>query len=207
MLAHVCRGNVAVVGNGRLTREDRERINGPEFDCIVRFNDRKNLQQGERTTVHAVRDIPDSNVSFLSRKFRGEQRIIPGLVPREEVFVQPVTARPDRIWRRFENTTTLPPILVQEDGGTVASDDMYFPECDKCKDGTFECNPSATSMGPSTGTVLINALEAQSSTSAIHVFGMNWNGGDHHIDFKQPELVSVCCTKCDIHPTASSDYV
>ena len=153
-----------------------------------------------------MRDIPDKESSFFTRVFYGEQRIVPGLVPGEHVFVQPVTARPGDIHDKFDRSTTLPPILVREQGGHVASQ-MYFAECDKCKDGTFDYNTSASSSGPSTGAVLINALEAQASAETIHVFGMNWNGGHHHLDFKQPELVPSCCSKCEIHPTASSKYV
>jgi hypothetical protein len=206
MLSRVCHGDVAVVGNGPLTPQDRERINGPEFDCIVRFNDRKNMKEHDRTTIHAVRDIPERNNSLLSWLFRGEQRIVPGLLPGENVFVQPVTARPDKIHDKFVNTTMLlPPMLIREHGSDVASE-TYFPSCELCRSGEYDCRTSATRSGPSTGAVLINALEAQPSTTSIHVFGMNWNGGDHHIDFKQPNLVSDCCSKCTVHPTANASY-
>tara|TARA_B100000482_G_scaffold190531_1_gene173844 strand:- start:950 stop:1567 length:618 start_codon:yes stop_codon:yes gene_type:complete len=205
MLSQVCHGNVAVVGNGSLTPEDREQINNSNFDCIVRFNDRKNLIDGEKTTVHAVRDLP-SDSTFLSQLIFGKQRRVPGLVPGEHVFVQPITARPDSIRDKFAGTTMLPPILVQEKGGSVESE-QYFPDCVKCQNGEYDCNTSASTSGPSSGTVLINILDAQPTTTSIHVFGMNWNGGHNHFDFKQPELISDCCVKCNIHPTASSNYI
>lgn len=207
MLHIVCSGNIAVVGNGPLSEDDRARINGSGYDCVVRFNDRKNLREGEPTTVHVVRDLPHAP-SGIWGLFGGGARDVPGLVPHEKVFVQPVTTQPGAICSLFEHATSLPPILVHERstrGGTHAPPERIFPACEKCG-SVYECDTSASRFGPSTGAAILNVLNAAPATTRIDVFGMNWRGGDHHLDFQQPTLVSDCCDKCVIHPTASENY-
>ena len=215
MISDVCTGRIAVVGNGPLSEEQRAEINDPSrYDCIVRFNDRKNMKPGERTTVHAVRDIPAKTffqearrkishvlpfVSYSSRK-------VPGIdSPESGVYVQPVTARFEEVRRQFEGHDVLPPIFVSERGTDIPSR-SYFPGCNACQT-IYNCESSSTSAGPSTGTSVIEVLNASQSTSYMDVFGMNWNGGNHHFDFKQPDLVSTCCDKCIIHPTVTHEYI
>jgi hypothetical protein len=211
-----CFGRIAVVGNGPLNPEDREFINNKDnYDCIVRFNDRKNMEAGEQTTVHAVRDT--SNLQTLKKDFNMKnmwdfvsgKRVVPGLVENENVFVQPVTARPDILETHFpKNIEVLNPILVNEIFHSNVEDEI-FPNCLHCQEGIFNCDTKSSRGGPSTGTAVLNVLESSDDVESIDVYGMNWNGGEHHLDFqkKNQNLVKECCTKCQIFPTASQDYV
>lgn len=118
--------------------------------------------------------------------------------------VQPVTARYAEVRSQLEGHNVLNPILVREEG-VVVEGRSYFPSCDSCHT-KLDCNSSSSSSGPSTGTAIIEALDTAGSTSELHVFGMNWMGGDHHFDFAQPDLVPTCCNKCTIHPTPTKKY-
>lgn len=198
MLDKVCNGNVVVVGNGPLCDEDREDINSGKYDCIVRFNDRKNLKDGEKTTVHAVRDVP---------KWFGV-RSYPGVTNNEQVWLQPVTARPKTVKKLIQKDYAnglLPALYVHEENSQVFSSHL-FPGCAECKT-KFECETSASKYGPSTGAVILDALQSSPHVDQIHVYGMNWNGNEQHLDFRQPDLVPECCTKCVIHQTASGQYI
>ena len=53
----------------------------------------------------------------------------------------------------------------------------------------------------------MSELQASSNVSWIHIYGMNWMGDKSvHIDFAHPEITSLCCTKCIIHPCTSQVY-
>ena len=205
MLHQVCNGRIAVVGNGPLREEDRKLIQDDSlFDCVVRFNDRKNLRDGERTTVHVVRDKREQSPFGLLFG----RRVVPGVVEGEQVFVQPITHYPDKIKNKFSSSTVLPPMLVKESnsGSDRIPAERYFPDCEKCK-GTDRCSTGSSPNGPSSGTVIINALNASPFTSSLDVFGMNWNGPSWHFDFRDPTIVRDCCDKCTIHETSTSEYL
>ena len=55
-------GTVAVVGNGPISEEDRKNIN--KFDTIIRFNDMKNKNAGEKTSIQVVRQISPKDDFF-----------------------------------------------------------------------------------------------------------------------------------------------
>lgn len=76
-----------------------------------------------------------------------------------------------------------------------------FPNC---RDSKLH---NTTTNGPSTGGVVIDFLQNLDNVRTITVFGMNWRGSPHiHVDFKHPNLVKNCCTKCSIHATPTSSY-
>lgn len=52
---------------------------------------------------------------------------------------------------------------------------------------------------------MLSALNSLKEIDQLHVFGMNFAGGFHHIDFVNP-IVEQCCSKCVFHPTPTSDY-
>ena len=55
-------GTIAVVGNGPISEEDRKNIN--KFDTIIRFNDMKNKNAGEKTSIQVVRQISPKDDFF-----------------------------------------------------------------------------------------------------------------------------------------------
>ena len=101
----------------------------------------------------------------------------------------------------------LDPILVHERvNGTrnVIEDATLFEGCNACNEEA--CTHSLTKFGPSTGAAVIDELHRASDVESIHVYGMNWNGGSHHVDFQHPNVVADCCDKCVVHPTSSDTY-
>ena len=42
-------GEVAVVGNGPLSANDRQMID--KHSCVIRFNNAQNMEKGEKTTI------------------------------------------------------------------------------------------------------------------------------------------------------------
>jgi hypothetical protein len=192
-----CHGTVAVVGNGPLREEDRRRIRS-EYDCVVRFNDLKNYRDGEPVTVHATR--------FARGTF-------PGIDLLPHALLLPI-ATDDAIVDAHlgvHAARLLPTLHIREPVTETSTEERehraLFAGCDACLSGQLECTQSSTTSGPSAGAAVIDHLERTPSVDAIHVYGMNWNGGKHHVDFVQPDLVPTCCHKCTIHPTASDDYL
>jgi|MDSZ01.1.fsa_nt_gb hypothetical protein len=191
-----CEGRVAVVGNGPLSSEDRASIS--QTKCVIRFNDTKNYKQGEHTTLHVSRDV---NGTF------------PGAHMHTDVPLLPVarTHRAVAQYDALEKRRLLPTLLVHEvkDGSDndLDADDsraQIFDGCSLCSlDG---CKHSLSSAGPSTGALVLNELQNLESIDTIAVFGMNWNGGSHHVDFVVPEIVPSCCRKCTIHETPNEHY-
>ena len=53
-------GNVAVIGNGNISENDRNKIQSAQY--IIRFNDMKNYKQGERIDAHFSRKIQDNGI-------------------------------------------------------------------------------------------------------------------------------------------------
>lgn len=200
-LTRVCAGSVAVVGNGPLDAGDRMRINGG-YDCVVRFNDMKNAKPGDYLSVHVIRDTM-SRVYPLPAKVRKFPAAPYSL--ENGVYVQPVTARPRMLNRIASIPNLLTPIFVYERDGDVA-DEVYFKGCRHCGEA-YNCSSSSGKCGASTGTAIIHRLAVSNHVHRIHIFGMNWMGGGHHFDFRQPTLVRDCCKKCTIHTTSSRSYV
>lgn len=184
----LCTGNVAVVGNGPISEKDRCEINR-DYDCVVRFNDMKNYKLGDVTTVHAIRPLA---------------AVYPGIT-KSDVPVWPVIFNKTQL--PVTERTVLDPIIVHErSNGTrnVIKDGILFPGCNACN--KKKCSHSLAKHGPSTGAAVIDELNRARNVESIHVYGMNWNGGSHHVDFKHSDLISRCCDKCVLHPTCSDEY-
>lgn len=198
---NMCRGSVAVVGNGPLDEHQRYKINSEEYSCVVRFNDMKNAADGDRTDIVATRSSGKGGVRFP----------LPKSVP-TNVKILPIVPTLDDASARFRkgDYMVMEPLFVYEqkfEGKAV--DSAVFEECDMCQ-STGLCNHSAARDGPSSGCVVIDALNSSSNVDKIHVYGMNWNvegGNPHHIDFSNPDLVPGCCDKCVVHPTPHSGYL
>lgn len=201
-LCSVCSGKVAVVGNGPITDEDREKINSDgRYDCVVRFNDMKNRQDGEKTTIHASR--------YAQSHFPGVTLIDDD----SGVHLWPIAVNEGIAKDNKElagRANVLSTLLVHEPSAgshnnKLPGDTMLFGDCTKCTTD-FNCVHDAQKNGPSSGAAVLDKLSSTSCVDSIDVFGMNWNGGSHHVDFAQPEIVPSCCTKCTINDAATKYY-
>ena len=68
---------VALIGNGPLSQNCRDDLRNGKFDNVVRFNDQKNMRDGDApSTLHFVRERPDG----IARLSRTRQLCAPPLV-------------------------------------------------------------------------------------------------------------------------------
>lgn len=174
--------DVAVVGNGPISRADRVEI--AEATVVIRFNDVNNYLEGEKTTLRVVR-----HPSWFTLKHVGAPKwhVVPtdALAPSSAALVTAVYERQHGRDNIAPDTTRL------------------FPGC-WCGDA---CLHNQTWAGPSTGGVALSVLQEIRNVETIDVYGMNWNGpAEMHADFANQTLIVDCCTKCVVHPTASNDY-
>ena len=189
----ILRGNIAVVGNGPISEEDRSNIN--KADCVIRFNKLHYYRKGERFDVHATRrSEPSTNFWGLD-------------LPHRASFVLPVVHYHSLVEnsKQLIGRKKLPTILVYQKikkNLEASPKSRLFPRS-ACGD---ECLHSSTDRGPSVGAAVIDMLEKLKSVKKIDVYGMNWNGPEVHNDFKYPYIVSKYCSKCEIHPTSKSGY-
>ena len=187
---------VCLVGNGPLSEEDRMKINNCKQ--IIRFNTVKNFKEGERIDIHAVR--------FHSDFFLRDVQILPD-VPKLIIFTNEKQVQ--KYSEQLKKYKLLTPIFAYEpqlsDDTSYMKEQSIFNRCHLCLSN--ECRYSNTDAGVSTGTIVINHLESLHNIKKIDVFGMNWNGGDWHLDFANPEIVPTCCRKCTIHKTATKNYI
>lgn len=187
-------GTVTVVGNGPLAAGDHERINASE--CVFRFNDMKNYAKGDALTVHVSRYDETG-------RFPGIHKSDP-----TAVHLLPVAVNQTLVDTYASNRPKVLPMLHVEERGehNDTADTSVFNDCAACHNGSLRCRHDDAACGPSTGTLVIDRLQAMDSVRRVDVFGMNWNGGAHHVDFAQPAMVETCCDKCDFHPTRTGDY-
>lgn len=185
-LSNVCEGSIAVVGNGPISESDRDFINSQ--NCVIRFNDQKNKLKYDRTDVLVLRN----NTLHLSQKDFTIWPVIPFCKNIEDYQV------------RYHKL--IKPIQVYED---LCVNDPNIKEM-KSKKVYNNCikqnlHGDATS-GVSTGTAVLSILQNDDNVDSINVFGMNFNGGWWHVDFNDPNLSNICCTKCVFHKTSIEQY-
>lgn len=186
-----CRGNVAVVGNGGLSEEDR--VNIERHDCVIRFNDLKNFRPNEKFDVHATRY---SEGIFTGMHKNTGQPVLPVCT------MQKYVDQADEL----KHKNVLPTLLIYEsqfENNNELSNNKKLFINSQCDD---KCKQSNTAWGPSTGTAVIDMLENSEEITSISTFGMNWNGNTSHVDFKHPSMVNAHCTKCNIHHTPADNY-
>ena len=181
--------NITVVGNGPLSSQDRAEIESS--DCVLRFNDMKNKREEEKTDIHVIRFPSAGGIDKMSIPF------IPVIEKESDRALFQKSTRPI--------LSELQVFIENVKKNSIDPNLSVFPGCRKC-DEKNACKHSSALLGPSTGALVISELEQDKSVSKIHVYGMNWNAGDWHIDFKDPTLVPECCTKCVIHPTHTNKY-
>ena len=188
-LGSVLRPRVTLVGNGPISEKDRLQIASSE--CVVRFNDCKNLRPGEPTHLLVLRDHLDATPPIA-----------------RDVPVWVVLSRKKKpMWLKHAKFVRVrPSVVVFERGqqsGAIHSArcKRLFPECQVSQPHAI------TPLGPSTGGAVIDALQSNPFVQRIDIFGMNWSGQAEHVDFLHSDIVSRCCTKCHVHVTATSEYI
>lgn len=189
-LADVCAGRVAVVGNGSIFHEDRAQIE--RADCVIRFNDMKSMRDGERCDVHVSR--------FAHGTFSGkwEKRHV------HAHSVLPVAVNDEWKDTHLLGENVLETLFVHEPQFGVMN--RISPRVHLFEGCRFARTHAETRAGPSTGGAVIDYLQRSPAVVRIDVYGMNWSGSNWHVDFKHPDLVRQCCSKCVIHDPASYTY-
>lgn len=191
-IADVCgNGTIAIVGNGELHADNHQEING--CGCVIRFNDMKNKRKEDRMDVLVLRHNAIDSIDHNMKS---------------SVILWPVYkyCSEGTIERMKMNSNIITPIPVFEESCIKDKEQwrskIIFEKCHKStKQGDARC-------GPSSGAAVIDHLlsHPKINPNNIHIFGMNWNGGDWHIDFKDPFLVQECCKGCKIHTTSTNNY-
>lgn len=180
--------HMVVVGNGHLSERHRRNIHRCAANAskcsVVRFNDMKSWRYGEPVDVH------------VTRRPSGLSPFLPYSAEEWYVTVDPTSV---------SGVGVVLPVYEhgRRDEATTAENLSIFPRCISC--GTH-CAHNWTTMGPSTGAVVLSYLEDVSYVRGIDVYGMNWNGNLPHNDFRDRTIVPRCCGKCTIHKTPDAVY-
>ena len=190
---------VTVVGNGPIHETDRAAIN--RSNNVVRFNDMNYWRASEKVSLRVVHypfaKPPQTNCSAPVWGLAPSPVDLPESVALYTWTYEPALTHASINMVKY---ALFPKAQVLEPWQEIV---RYFEECNGCG---LECHSNQTSSGPSAGAVTLSELHAIPQISHIDVYGMNWNGGLEHVDFKYPDTVSKCCTKCTIHPTATTRY-
>lgn len=195
---------VAVVGNGPISENDRKMIN--KCQCIIRFNDAKNRRSNERTDLQIVRrKLALGRIDRMFWKYYIPKGVYTMYISERRSTWDP---NPNISFTGLENL--IGSLDVGLKGSKFRDDKVLFPGCNKCDNNP--CIYSLAGNGPSSGGIVIDSLDTMDNIKEIHVFGMNWSVrvGDHpegHVDFKYPKIVKECCKKCIFHKTPTDDYI
>ena len=186
-LSSVCNGSIAVVGNGPVNEEDRKLINN--HSCVIRFNDQKNKLEHERTDVLVLRN----NTLHISQP----DSIVLPVIP----FCNNINQYDVKYSKMITPIQVYEDVCHNEPNVEEFRSKMVYSNCIK-----HSRHGDATS-GVSTGTALLSNLQNDDSVESVNVFGMNFNGGWWHVDFNDPNLSNICCTKCTFHKTSVNEYI
>lgn len=195
--------SVTVVGNGPLSDEDRKQIN--ESGCVIRFNDMKNFVEGDKGHLWALRD---QTLRYAQKGKKGKigdclHYNFKKSTCYPTMPVLPVVSAKTSLTNLAKMDNVTEPIFIHQKRlkqNNIIEDAVLFEGCSE------SLRHSDARSGPSTGGAVIDFLQKLDVVEKINVYGMNWNGGLHHIDFANPDVVKKCCTKCDIHDTSTETY-
>ena len=167
-------GHVCVVGNGPLTDAERDRIR--ECQMVYRFNDMKNLADGDRVDVHVQREWEGT------RNYAGE-----GMAPHAKRYLVGMHAAEDAASKGATALTTQ---------GLRA-----FKVFDTCKPGNrVSTNPSTGTILLSE----LHARPDVSKIDVFGM-NWSFSGSQGH-SREERSLIDGCCTKCVVHHPARSTY-
>ena len=198
---------ITVVGNGPLTKKDKEEINASA--CVLRFNDSKNMQDGDKCDAVAIRshilsvENPPENVHSLINRYDPKTPIWPIFEANFDTYLNYIdrpTLAPSFAYRS-DSSDKIFSSIPTHDRLSFHKNAKLFEGCSK------EVRHDASPLGPSTGGVVLDELQKDPQITKIQVYGMNWSGSIHHVDFDDPDIVPVCCTKCEMHETKSRRYL
>lgn len=82
---NVLHGNVALVGNGPVSEEQRKEINTKNFDFVLRFNDMKNYRVGDRVDVLVCREIENTHEYNNSNHCNKCKKMLVGMHAKEDL--------------------------------------------------------------------------------------------------------------------------
>ena len=175
-------GVVAVVGNGKISKIDRENIE--KSDYVLRFNDMKYFKNGERVDGHFCRHrILDNKYPGLNM-FNKEDNIYSILCALKKYEV------PANIFYELESGIERYNLFINCNNNENV--EKYKKKVEKWV---------------SSGIVAISELQKNENVNEIHVYGMNWNfpvAGVHSP--LEKDLINSCCTKCNINKINTESY-
>lgn len=165
---------MCVVGNGPLSTDDRRNI--AACKTVARFNDLRNMREGERMDVHVLREWKNTD-DFAGAFF--DECSNASIVCVGQSACATASAR------------HIPTVgLYRRD---------VFSSC-PVQDAAVNAHPSTGTI------YLSWLEETHSDVHRIDVFGMNWNLPAFQHNGDEAALVHECCSKCVVHPTPSSEY-
>jgi hypothetical protein len=189
---------VALVGNGGLSKADREELHRCNFDHIVRFNDQKNYEVGDApSTLHAVRHRVDGNDAPFTG-LASYKRSAPLLLLGSGITLKPLNELkgvykcPDGDWYDVAATLDITKLEI-------------FPG----EEATEFINRDPRAQKASSGLYTMTLLQSIEEVGEIHTFGMNWNFTEEAAcSDEEGHLVrnSGFYDKVIVHETPTEDY-
>ena len=171
--------DVCLVGNGPISKEDRRFINSEACHRVVRFNDMKNMLEGERCDVHVVRSNGTGFWGLVN-----PPKIDVGRVPLLQIGgSRAPTKGGEEVLAVLDNEST-----------------RIYPSCTH--------NQRATTKTFTSGALVMSHYNEKPSVRTIHVFGMNFlpaRNNTHDVD-REKAMHESCCHKCQIHSTPRQTY-
>lgn len=174
---------MCLVGNGPLSQDDRTFFASKQnCDTVVRFNDAKNLRQGERCDLHVVRAVKDG--------YWGTSHSHPAFPLQAPLFVIGGTGE----LPRGRNVYTR----------LMSAGNHVFDHCKGCK-GCITDGATHPWLFQS-GAYVLSFFQDHPMVGKIHTFGMNFkNDSPEHASFSAQD-VRDCCSKCVVHKTYKMTY-
>ena len=195
---------VAVIGNGPIFESDFENIK--KYPFIIHFNHARYLDKIDKCDLLVIRPLENykngiQKVEHLKETFKeinGNTLILPILIKDSRVnIIQLINIKKNKILKPLKSFEIK---AFDQDKTDSIQNNILF----NCHEEI--CKYKSSANGPSTGGIILSELFKYPFIKEIHVFGMNFNGNDGHIDFLNPHIVKKYCTKCIFHQTSNSSY-
>ncbi len=170
--------DVCLVGNGPISDADRTFINSNACDQVVRFNDMKNITQGERCDVHVVRSNGNRFWGIVN-----PPKIDIGKVPLLQIGGSRASIAGQDVLDVLDNQAA-----------------RIYPSCAH--------DQRAATKTFTSGALVMSYFNEKPSVRTIHVFGMNFlpaKNNTHDVN-REKVLHDWCCDKCQIHKTSRQTY-
>ena len=195
---------VAVIGNGPIFESDFHQIN--KYPFIIQFNHGRYIDKINRCNVLVIRPLENhkegiekvQHLKEIFKKISINTLILPILIKETRVKnIEFINVKKNKILKPIKSFEK---IAFEQDQNDLIKNNFLF----NCQEEI--CKYSSSANGPSTGGIVLSELFKYKFIKKIHVFGMNFNGNDGHLDFLNPHIVKNYCTKCIFHQTSDSSY-